>query len=68
MQSIKLVRTIKQGNSIYIRLPLEYRNALNIRRGDHVVLALYNENTLVARKPTDQELLDLKPKDIQYGL
>jgi antitoxin component of MazEF toxin-antitoxin module len=68
MQVIHLVKTVKLGTGISINIPVEYLRALNIRRGDYLVLALHSGDTFLARKPTDQELFDLKPKDIQYGL
>lgn len=68
MNPIYLVKTVKTGNGLTINIPAEYLKVLNIRRGDYLVLAIYSGDTFLARKPTDQELSHLKPKDIQYGL
>lgn len=67
MQTIHLVKAVKFGTGISINIPVEYLRALNIKRGDFLVMALYSGDSFIARKPTDQELLQLKPKNIEYG-
>lgn len=67
MQTIHLVKTVKTGTGISINIPADILRALDIRRGDFVVMAVYSGDTFLTRKPTQQELFDLKPKDIQYG-
>ena len=64
MDTIHLVKAVKTGNGLTVNIPANFLRALNIRRGDYLVLALYSSDTFLARKPTDQELLQLKPRNI----
>ena len=67
MQTIHIVKTTKTGSGVSVNIPADFLKTLGIRRGDYLVLAIYSGDSFVARKPTDQELLNLKPKNIEYG-
>ncbi len=68
MQKITLTKIVKVGNGLYTRIPIAYLRALNIDRGDYIIAEVYSDDCIVLRKVTDDELSELKPKDIQYGL
>lgn len=67
MDTIHLVKAVKTGNGLTVNIPADFLRALNIRRGDYLVMAIYSGDTFLTRKPTEQELLQLKPKQIEYG-
>ena len=67
MNTIHLVKAVKTGTGVSVNIPVEFLRALNIRRGDYLVMAIYSGDTFLTRKPTDQELLQLKPKTVVYG-
>lgn len=67
MEVLHIVKAVKTGNGVSVIIPAEFLRALEIRRGDYLVMAIYSGETLLTRKPTQAELLQLKPKNILYG-
>lgn len=67
METIHLIKAVKTGTGISVIIPVDILRALNIRRGDFLVMAIYSGDTMLTRKCTDEELLKLKPRNIEYG-
>ena len=60
METIKLTRVIKTGTSLCVVIPKNILHALNIQRGDNVVLRAVSEDTIILHKISDEEILKLK--------
>lgn len=65
MENIKVGKVIKVGSSLAVVIPAELSRALNIKRGDHIVYAVFSENQFCVRRLTDEELRAMKPRDMQ---
>ncbi len=66
MENIKVGKVIKVGSSLAVVIPAELLRALNIKRGDQVVYAVFSENQFCVRRLTEQELRAMKPQNIQF--
>lgn len=62
METVRITKVIRTGNSLCIVIPKEILVALNLLRGDQVVFGIYDENSLVIRKLQNRELLAFKQK------
>lgn len=60
-------RVIKVGSSLGVVLPVAVCRTLGIARGDLVSFGVFEENTVVIRKVTPEQLKQLAPKTILYG-
>lgn len=65
MENIKVGKVIKVGSSLAVVVPAELSRALNIKRGDQIVYAVFSENQFCVRRLTDEDLRAMKPQDIQ---
>lgn len=64
----KAIQTVlKIGNSLGVILPVDVCRGLGIARGDQVSFAVFEENTVMVRKLTAEELQSLKPKYIDIN-
>jgi antitoxin component of MazEF toxin-antitoxin module len=66
MENIKLSKVTRLGNGLAIVIPRAVLQSMNIKRGDHVVVAVYDKNIFAVRKIPQQELRDLKPGDLKF--
>lgn len=64
MEYVRIGKVTKAGTSLAIVIPAHIARALNVRRGDSVIVSVFNDNQIVARILTDDELRALKPKAI----
>lgn len=64
MEYIRTTKIIKNGTSLAVVIPKEILTALNLQRGDQVSFFVYDLDTIVVRRVTQQDLLNLKPKNI----
>lgn len=61
MEILKAGQIIKVGNSLALIIPVDICRALKIERGDRFVFGIYGEDSLAARRITQQDLINLKP-------
>lgn len=61
MEQITIQRVLKVGNSLAVILPVHVHRALGMKRGDNISFAVWQENEVVIRKLTDDDLQKLKP-------
>ena len=61
METLHTTKIIKTGTSLGIVLPVAILNGLALLRGDRLVIAIGNNNTIILRKLSDKEIRDLKP-------
>lgn len=66
MQIVRLQRVIKVGPSLAVVVPVDVRRALGINRGDTVTIGIFEENTIVIRRLSDEEIKSLRPQQILY--
>jgi len=64
MENIKVGKVIKVGSSLAIVVPAELARALDIKRGDQIVYAVFSENQFCVRRLTEQDLRAMKPQNI----
>lgn len=62
METVRITKVIKTGNSLGVVIPKELLTALNLLRGDQVLFGIYNQNSIVIRKLEADELLAIKQK------
>ncbi|MEK7179973.1 MAG: hypothetical protein AAB706_00700 [Patescibacteria group bacterium] len=60
MQSYTITKIIKTGSSLCVVLPKNYLTALTLQRGDQVVLAIGDYDTLIIRRMPETGLLPIK--------
>lgn len=65
MQNLQLVKVLKIGSSIGITIPAHVAKGLLIERGDQMALAVYHEGAIMLRKVSEEEILQLKPPNIE---
>lgn len=58
---------MKVGDSLAVTLPASVCRALNIQRGDVVTIGVFEENTVVVRRLTRDDLKNIQPEQIIYG-
>jgi antitoxin component of MazEF toxin-antitoxin module len=57
MEYLRITKVIKTGTSLCVVIPKEILTALRIERGDQVAFGIHDENSLVIRKITQEEIL-----------
>jgi antitoxin component of MazEF toxin-antitoxin module len=62
MNTLRLTKIIKVGNSLAVVIPKDILNALSIERGDQVSFGVYSDDVICIRKISQRDLLNLKPK------
>ena len=65
MEFVRVQKVIKAGNSIAICLPRAICVALKIERGDQVAFGVYNDNSILIRKLTNEELRAMRSQEIK---
>lgn len=60
MENIKITKIIKTGTSLCVVIPKSIRHALNFERGDQVVFGILDDQSLVIRKLSYEDLIKLK--------
>ncbi len=66
MEIAKIARLVKVGDSLAVIIPKPVVRAMNFKRGDQFVCAIYDETTIYLRKLDDADLLKFKPPAIIY--
>lgn len=66
MLNVRLQTVIKVGTSLAVILPADVCRALGISRGDAVTLGIFEQNTIVVRRLTNEDLKTLRPQQITY--
>lgn len=64
MDTLRISKVTRVGNSLGIVIPVEIIRGLNIKRGDQVVFGVYNGNNIVIKRLTTDDVRKLKPSDI----
>lgn len=59
---------MRNGTSLAIVIPKPVLKALDLKRGDEFVFAIYDENTIYLRKLSDADLLKLTPPLIKHDV
>lgn len=64
MENLQIVRIIKVGNSLAVVIPVNILRALKIQRGDAIAFGVYENDNILIRKITQNDLARLKPHEI----
>lgn len=64
MEYIRTTKIIKTGTSLCVVVPKEILTATNMKRGDQISFWVYDEDTIVLRRVSQVDLINLKPKNI----
>lgn len=65
MESIRIAKVVKVGNSIAVIIPSGFAKQLGIRRGDYFAFATYWPGIITMRLLSDEEITKLKPPLVQ---
>lgn len=60
MENIQITKIIKTGTSLCVVIPKNIRDALKMERGDQVVFGILDDQSLVIRKLSYEDLIKLK--------
>lgn len=63
--NIQMGKILKIGNSEGVVIPSIICEQLKLFRGDKVAFGVYDENTLVVRRLTNEQLANLKGEEIK---
>ncbi len=63
MEYLRTTKIIKTGTSLCVVIPKEILTALNLKRGDQVFFSVYDIDTIVVRRISQVDLLNLKIKN-----
>ena len=64
MEYIRTTKIIKTGSSLCVVLPKEILKAMNMQRGDQISFWVYDQDTIILRRVSPADLLNLKPHNI----
>ncbi|MBU6430896.1 MAG: AbrB/MazE/SpoVT family DNA-binding domain-containing protein [Patescibacteria group bacterium] len=65
MENLQITRVMKVGSSLAIVIPVNILRALKIERGDQMTFGVYADDVICIRKIQQEDLLKLKPQNIQ---
>lgn len=65
MENLQITRVMRVGSSLAIVIPVNILRALKIERGDQMTFGVYADDVICIRKIQQEDLLKLKPKNIQ---
>lgn len=60
MEQIRITKVIRTGTSLCVVIPKEILQALKIERGDQVCFGIYDNNSLVIRKISSDEVQGIR--------
>lgn len=63
MEYIRTTKIIRNGTSLSVVIPKEILKALKMERGDQVSFWVYDIDTIIIRRVSQADLLNLKPKE-----
>ena len=65
MEYTYITTVVEHGNSYALIIPKPLMEQLKIERGDRMVFGLFAEGQFSARRLTDKELRNFKPREIK---